>query len=107
MVSARVARHAAAFNDAVRSGDWSSFVRGFTEDAEMRFVGVPAGPFAGRDAMAEAYSRQPPTDTLTVTAVESDGPQDTVRFRWSGGDAGVMRLTWRDDLVADLEVTFE
>lgn len=106
MLPARVVRHTAAFNDAVRSGDWSSFVREFTEDAAMRFVGVPAGPFVGRDAIAGAYSWQPPTDTLSVTAVESDGLCDTVRFRWSQGGAGVMRLTWRGDLVADLDTTF-
>ena len=56
-MSDRVRRHVAAFNTAVESGDWSDFATRFTEGARMTFVGVPAGPFAGRDAIAEAYQR--------------------------------------------------
>ena len=106
-MSDRVRRHVAAFNTAVESGDWSDFATRFTEGARMTFVGVPAGPFAGRDAIARAYEQQPPTDTMSVVEVRADGDREVVAFRWSAGGTGTMRLTWADDLVADLEVSFD
>jgi hypothetical protein len=104
---ARIAQHAAAFNAAVLSGNWRSFADRFTPNATMRFIGVPAGPFVGRAAIANAYAEQPPTDTLTVGKVGSTGAVDTVSFAWSAGGGGVMRLTWEGPLVASLDVTFD
>ena len=43
---------------------------------------------------------------MTVLAVDSAGLEDTVRFGWTRGGTGVMRLTWQGGLVASLEVTF-
>jgi steroid Delta-isomerase len=105
-IPARVTGHVAAFNAAVQSGDWGPFAERFTPGAVMRFSGVPVGPFTGRDAIARAYAEQPPTDTMTVLAVESAGLEDTVRFGWTRGGTGVMRLTWQGGLIASLEVTF-
>jgi hypothetical protein len=73
----------------------------------MRFIGVPAGPFVGRAAIARAYAEQPPTDTLTIRKVDSTGAVDTASFVWSAGGGGVMRLTWEGRLVATLDVTFD
>jgi steroid Delta-isomerase len=106
-VQARIAEHAAAFNAAVQSGNWGSFADRFTPDATMRFIGAPAGPFAGRAAIAEAYAEQPPTDTLTIRQMDSTGVVDTVFFAWTAGGGGVMRLTWEGRLVASLDVTFD
>jgi steroid Delta-isomerase len=69
----RVAEHVAAFNAAARTGDWGSFAERFTPAAVMRFTGVPAGPFTGREAIARAYAEQPPTDTRAVREVASAG----------------------------------
>lgn len=106
-VSARIEQHAAAFNAAVQSRDWRSFADRFTPDATMRFIGVPAGPFVGRAAIARAYAEQPPTDTLTIRDVDSTGGVDTAFFAWSAGGGGAMRLTWEGPLVASLDVTFD
>jgi hypothetical protein len=106
-VPARIAQHAAAFNAAVQSGNWRSFADRFTVDATMRFVGVPAGPFVGRAAIAHAYAEQPPTDTLTISNVDSTATVDTAFFAWSAGGGGVMRLTWQGRLVAGLDVIFD
>jgi ketosteroid isomerase-like protein len=106
-VPARIAQHAAAFNAAVQSGDWRSFADRFTQDATMRFIGVPAGPFVGRAAIAQAYAEQPPTDRLTIRDVDSTGAVDTAFFAWSAGGGGAMRLTWEGPLVASLDVTFD
>lgn len=103
----RVVRHVDAFNEAVRNGDWAHFAERFSDDALLDFVGVAAGPFRGRDAIAAAYDEQPPTDTLVPTEVAPDGVADVCRFRWSTGGSGRMRLLWRGDLVAELVVSFD
>jgi steroid delta-isomerase len=108
VIPRRVADHAAAFNEAVRAGDFTTFAMTFTDDAVMRFVGVPAGPYTGRPSIVAAYAAQPPDDTLTIRSVTSDGDTDTVRFSWDRGDGGgSMVVRWRDGLVADLTVSFE
>jgi steroid delta-isomerase len=106
-VPARVTQHVAAFNAAVRSGEWGAFADRFAPDATMTFTGVPAGPFTGRAEIARAYARQPPADTMAVQSVSSAGPVDTVRFAWAAGGTGGMQLTWESGLVSRLEVSFD
>lgn len=106
-ISERAARHVAAFNDSVRSGDWAVFSTRFTPEATMRFAGVPAGPFTGREAIAAGYAAQPPSDTLTVTRAASAGDVDELWFAWdSGSGAGTMTLRWSGALISELTVTF-
>jgi steroid delta-isomerase len=105
-ISERAARHIAAFNDSVRSGDWAAFADRFTPDATMRFAGTPVGPFTGREAIAADYATQPPSDTLTVTRSASSGDVDQLWFAWDKGGTGTMILRWRGDLIAELTVTF-
>lgn len=107
-VSQRAARHVAAFNDAVRSGEWADFAARFTQDAAMRFVGLPVGPFCGRAAIAAGYAAQPPADTLTVTRGVSSGDVDELWFAWdSSNSTGTMILQWSGDLIAELTVAFD
>jgi steroid Delta-isomerase len=105
-ISPRAAGHVAAFNHSVRSGNWAAFAARFTPDATMRFAGVPAGPFTGRDAIAAGYADQPPSDTLTVSRAVTSGDVDELRFTWDHGGTGTMTLRWSGDLVAELTVTF-
>src|ERR1700722_472324 len=105
-VGHRAAEHVAAFNRCVRTGDWACFADRFTSDATMRFVGVPAGPFTGREAIAAGYASQPPSDTLTVSRVVSCGDVDELWFAWDKGGTGIMTLRWSAHLVAELTVTF-
>lgn len=106
-ISERAARHVAAFNDSVRSGDWGAFATRFTSDATMRFVGVPAGPFTGREAIAAGYAVQPPSDTLTVTRAASSGDVDELWFAWDGsGATGTMTVRWSGSLISELTVSF-
>lgn len=105
--SERAARHVAAFNDSVRSGDWAGFANRFTPGATMRFAGVPAGPFTGREAIAAGYASAPPSDTLTVTRAVSSGDVDELWFAWdTSNTTGTMILHWSGDLIAELTVTF-
>jgi hypothetical protein len=105
-ISQRAAAHVAAFNECVRCGDWGAFADRFAPEAVMRFAGVPAGPFAGRAAIAAGYAAQPPSDTLTVLRAASSGDVDKLWFAWDGGGTGTMTLRWRGQFVAELTVTF-
>jgi steroid Delta-isomerase len=103
-------RHVRTFNAAVESGDFGSLVELFAPDARLEFVGIPVGPFEGRDAIAAAYAAQPPTDTMTIldTAVEPDGTV-VESFSWSsdGGErSGEMRLVADGEQIRRLVVSF-
>ena len=100
----RTSDHVDAFNHAVTGGDWDTFAHRFAEDATMAFIGVPAGPFEGRTAIAQAYRENPPTETMSLLQA---GDQ-TARFQWAGGGTGTMELMWAPDgTVQALTVSFD
>jgi steroid Delta-isomerase len=102
--------HVRRFNEAVRSGDYAPMVEGFAPDAEMSFVGVPVGPFVGRDGIAAAYAAQPPDDeVLLLGDPRIDGETVETDYAWAaeGTRAGRMILTAREGEIARLVVTFE
>lgn len=90
------------FNDAVRTGDWRAFARGFTEDAVVEFVNVPVPALRGREAIEAGYREAPPDDTITAVGCRSAGDVHDLEFRWDseGTGGGHLRLTMRDGLVA-------
>ena len=102
--------HVRRFNEGIRTGDFGPMVDAFTEDAELRFEGVPVGPFEGREAIAAAYREQPPDDEVEILGTEEreDGVV-VARYAWKrdeGKQAGEMLLTPRDGRIARLVVTF-
>jgi hypothetical protein len=103
-------RHVELFNSAVRSGDFGPMLDGFTDDAELVFEGVPAGPYKGKDVIAAAYRDRPPDDEVEILeASEVDDGLVVARYRWRDPNApgGLMLLTRRGDKIARLVVTFE
>jgi steroid Delta-isomerase len=105
-----VRRHIERFNEGVRTGDYGPMLEQFTDDAELAFEGVPAGPFYGRDAIAAAYAEQPPDDQVDILGLEEKGDEVVVPYSWhadEGRQSGRMIFTVRDDKVARLLVTFE
>jgi len=102
--------HVERFNAGVRSGDFGPMVAAFAPDAELVFGGVPVGPFAGREAIADAYRRQPPDDeVLLLGSVLVQDEALVADYAWAreGTRAGRMILTPRDGAIARLVVTFE
>jgi len=102
--------HVERFNAGVRAGDFTPMLDGLSDDAELEFVGVPAGPFHGRAEIAEAYRVQPPDDEILI--VDEHAEEDTVvaGYAWSANPdtrAGELRLTVRDGLIRRMVVTFE
>ena len=99
-----------AHNAAVRSGEWEAFSRWFTDDAEVRFEGVPVGPFRGRDEIRAAYESRPRDDEVEVRNVRSEGDRTVADYGWladEGVRAGELRVTWEDELIRELVITFE
>ncbi|GAB4051472.1 nuclear transport factor 2 family protein [Catellatospora paridis] len=100
--------HIDSFNAAVRGGGWTDFSATFADDAVMAFVGVPVGPYVGREAIAEAYRERPPVDTITVTSVRTLAPDTaSALFRWDSGGTGSMTVRWFRGSVAELTVVFD
>jgi len=103
-------QHVDRFNRAVRSGEWKEMMSHFTEDAELRFEGVPAGPFEGRETITAAYREQPPDDEVLILVADQVGDETIAGYAWAADPerrAGEMRLTERDGRIARLVVTFD
>jgi steroid Delta-isomerase len=103
-------RHVERFNQGVRSGDFSAMLEQFADDAELEFVGVPVGPFSGKDAIAAAYAEQPPDGEVDVLDVREEEGVVIADYAWRQDDgrrAGRMLLTPDDGRIAKLVVTFE
>ncbi len=103
-------QHVDRFNRAVRSGQWDEMTSHFTDDAELRFEGVPVGPFAGRETIAAAYREQPPDDEVRILDSGQVGDETIAGYAWAADPqrrAGEMRLTERDGRIARLVVTFD
>jgi steroid Delta-isomerase len=96
-------REVQAFNAGVRSGDWSALVELFADDAELEFVGIPVGPFRGREAIGEAYRAQPPDDEIVLL----DGGPCYAWSREPDRAAGELHLEERDGAIARLRVLYE
>ena len=103
-------QHVDRFNRAVRSGDWDELTSYFTDDGELRFEGVSAGPFEGPEAIAKAYRDQPPDDEVRILDSDQVGDETIAGYAWAADPdkrAGEMRLTERDGRIARLVVTFD
>ena len=103
-------RHVRLFNDGVRTGDFGPMLEHFADDAELVFVGVPVGPFEGKDAIAAAYAEQPPDDEIDVRAVRTEASELVCDYGWrrdAGTRAGELRLTVDGDTIRRLVITFE
>jgi steroid Delta-isomerase len=105
-----LAEHVERFNEGVRTGDFGPMLAAFAQDAEMVFEGVPVGPFAGREGIAEAYAQRPPDDEIVLLGeprISGDEIESDYAWASQGTRAGRMILTVRDGQIARLVVTFE
>jgi steroid Delta-isomerase len=98
-----IQRHVARFNRGVRTGDFGPMVEAFSDDGELVFVGIPVGPFVGREAIREAYRAQPPDDEIVL--LDGDGS-----YAWAAEPeipAGQLFLTERDGEIARLVIRYD
>jgi len=98
-----------SFNAAVERGDWTGVVEHFTDDATLEFVGPPVGPFRGRAAILEAYTRNPPDDTIEIGAPALGDPGElVVPYTWVGtGATGTLSVREHGGRIVRLVVTFD
>jgi steroid Delta-isomerase len=100
-------RHVENFNTGVRTGDWTPMLELMTDDVELRFVGIPVGPFEGRAAVGEAYRTQPPTDCLRVLEDRGDGTAVYAWLKEPERPAGELHLTERDGRISRIRILYE
>jgi hypothetical protein len=101
--------HVARFNEGVRSGDWEPMLARFADDAELRFENVPAGPFAGLDAIRQGYLTEPPDDEIRLLGIQDDerDARVTAAFAWMRGGTGRLVLEHDGGAIARLVVIFD
>ena len=101
--------HVARFNEGVRSADWEPMLAHFADDAELRFEGIPAGPFVGLDEIRRGYLAQPPDDEIRLLGIQDD-EQDgrvTAAFAWTRGGTGRLVLEHERGAIERLVVIFD
>ena len=76
--------HVERFNKSVRTGDFRPMLAAFTDDAEMIFEGVPAGPFVGRAAIAAAYAAQTMDEVLLLGEPRCEDGIAVADYAWAG-----------------------
>ena len=103
-------RHGRLFNEAIWTGDWGPMLEHFTGDAELVFLGVPVGPFRGREAIARAYRERPPDDEIRISKPRREEQELVMDYAWNATPrqkAGEMRFTLAPDgKISRLVVTF-
>jgi hypothetical protein len=95
------------FNAAVRTGDWEPMLELLAPDAELEFTGIPVGPFAGREAIGDAYRAQPPDDEIVLLDRLDDL---SAVYAWAGDPsrpAGETHLEERDGAITRIRVLYE
>jgi hypothetical protein len=95
------------FNAGVRSGDWSQMLELVAPEAELEFVGIPVGPFAGREAIGEAYRIQPPDDELVLLDRLDELSAVYAWFDDPARPAGELHLEERDGAIVRIRVLYE
>ncbi len=101
--------HLGRFNEGVRTGDFDPMVEALDPDARLELVGVPAGPFDGREAIRTAYREMPPDDQIDLLGADEPDPGTIIgRWRWhSTGATGRMRLDHAAGVITAVTVSFD
>jgi steroid Delta-isomerase len=95
------------FNDGVRTGDWEPMLELLSPDAELEFVGIPVGPFVGREAIGEAYRAEPPDDELVLLDPRGEGSAVYAWAKEPERPAGELHLEERDGAIVRIRVLYE
>lgn len=91
--------HVQAFNEGIKTHNFCAMIALFADDGVMAFENIPVGPFVGREAIAKAYSENPPTDEIVVLRTQDLSDHFLAEFAWSstpaerGGDLEIYSST--------------
>ncbi len=89
-------------------GKWDELGALFRSDAVLAFIGPMVGPFAGQDAIIQAFHENPPRDQLVILDVQDMGNTIDARYAWSTApkvDAGTIRMVTALGTIAAVIVT--
>ncbi len=84
----------------------------FSENAEMRFEGIPVGPFKGRTAIMQAYAMQPPDDQIVLLSSRRKADENEIigEYAWLKDPtvrAGELRITAAGGKIVKLTIHYE
>jgi hypothetical protein len=105
----------ARFNEGVESGDFSGMLEMLDDGAELRFSGIPIGPFVGRDAIRSAYRAGPPDDAIRLVSVqvssspEGDNDEIVGEYAWLRRPtvtAGLLTLEVSDGVITAVDIAY-
>ena len=72
-------------NEGVKSGDFKRFLVLFFDDAKMKFMTIPIGPFIGKSAIEKLFKENGPTDELVpvgkIVDIGSNTSSISYRFK--------------------------
>ncbi len=94
-------------NAGVRSGDFSALLEILHSDAEMHFIGIPAGPFLGRAAIARAFREGGPGDELILGDVTASAAEQQASYGWRARPEhieGRISILVRDQAIASIVI---
>jgi hypothetical protein len=101
-------RYLKVHNAAIDTGDFAPIVDMFSEDAELRFVGIDFGPFSGRAEIAKAFVARPPQLKLVLSSITTDRDKATAVYSVAAAPtvrAGTLVLTVRDGMIERLTIS--
>jgi steroid delta-isomerase len=101
--------HVRAFNFGVQTKEWGTMLARFADDAELRFDGIPVGPFIGIEAIRKAYDEEPPDDEIVLLGIQDDPERQVVvaGFAWQEGGPGRLVLEHDRGVITRLTVIFD
>ena len=102
-----LAAYVERFNAGVRGGDWAPMLELVAPDAELEFVGIPVGPFVGRDAIGEAYRAQPPDDEIVLLDRLGEGRAVYAWAKEPNRPAGEMHIEAAAGSIVRIRVLYE
>jgi hypothetical protein len=101
-------RYLKVHNAAIDTGDFSPIVEMFSEEGELRFVGIDFGPFHGRTEIAKAFVERPPQLKLALSSITTDRDKATAVYSVATAPnvrAGTLVLTAREGRIERLTIS--
>jgi hypothetical protein len=101
-------RYLAVHNECVAAGDFRPLVALFTQEADLRFVGIEFGPFAGHEQITQAFRDRPPLHKLVLSSITVDRDKATAIYATAQAPdtrAGTLVMTTEGERIQRLTIS--
>ena|SRR5260370_23568483 len=97
-------------NQGIRSNNFLSLLELFGRDATLVFKGRSNLTLAGKEAIAGAFHRIPPTTEIVLLEVAEDDQGMSAGYKWDDDpnrQAGILTITVKDGKIDSMVITTE